>query len=324
VPDPMPSLVRSRATFAGVAAGFVYGLVARLVATFSQPAEVFGVMSIAFLWIVPVVIGFLAVRPVAHPSWAYRVFAPWVPALLMIGAVIVIGWEGAICAIMALPLILPLASIGGVIGGSAIGRRPEALPAVVLLPYLFAPLERRIAARDRMVVTSTQIVIAAPPSVVWPLVASVDSIAPAEHHRALFTTLGLPRPVSATLSRRGVGGIRRARFERGLVFTETVTDWQPGVRLSFTIDPNTDEIPPTTLDAHVTIGGPFFDVLTGTYELYPLDGGRATRLVLRSEHRVTTRFNLYAKLWTDRVMRSIQENILEVQKARAEKSPATS
>jgi hypothetical protein len=122
--------------------------------------------------------------------------------------------------------------------------------------------------------------------------------------------------VAATLSRPGVGGVRTATFEGGVVFRETVTAWDEGRRLRFTIDP--EAVPASTLDPHVTIGGPYFDVLTGTYELQPLPGGR-TRLVLRSEHRVSTPFNLYAGWWADRVMRSIQRNILAVLRDRAER-----
>ncbi|MGH7622613.1 MAG: hypothetical protein ACREMU_09770, partial [Gemmatimonadaceae bacterium] len=55
----------------------------------------------------------------------------------------------------------------------------------------------------------------------------------------------------------------------------------------------------------------------GTYELHRVSATR-TRLVLRSRHRVSTPFNPYAGWWTDRVMRSIQDNILQVHRARAE------
>ena len=40
--------------------------------------------------------------------------------------------------------------------------------------------------------------------------------------------IGLPRPVEATLTGEGVGAIRHASFESGLVFVETVTEWQDG------------------------------------------------------------------------------------------------
>jgi hypothetical protein len=154
-----------------------------------------------------------------------------------------------------------------------------------------------------------------PPTVVWPLVISVDSITPREQHPALFSAIGFPKPIAATLDHPGVGGVRTATFERGIVFRETIIAWDPERRIRFTITP--DAIPPTTLDPHVTIGGPYFDILTGTYELRALSGGR-TQLVLTSEHRVSTAFNPYAGWWADRVMRSIQTNILGVLRDRAE------
>ena len=72
---------------------------------------------------------------------------------------------------------------------------------------------------------------------VWALVTSVDSICAEETRPALFTRIGFSRPISATLSAPGVGGIRRARFEHGLTFTETVTTCEPDSLLSFTIRP---------------------------------------------------------------------------------------
>jgi hypothetical protein len=146
---------------------------------------------------------------------------------------------------------------------------------------------------------------------VWREIVSVRTITPEEQRPALFTTLGFPRPLSATLSRDGVGGVRLARFERGILFVETVTEWEPDARLKFTIAAQTDSIPPSTLDDHVTIGGPYFDVLSGEYRIEPAANG-GVRLHLRSELRVSTTFNLYASLWADAVMRSIQDNILGV------------
>src|SRR5262249_22762728 len=147
-------------------------------------------------------------------------------------------------------------------------------------------------------------------------VVEVPTIRRDELRPALFTRLGFPRPINATLDRHGVGGRRYARFDRGVLFIETITDWDEQRRLRFTIDPQTDSIPPSTLDRHVTIGGPYFDVLTGTYTLEPRPEG-GVLLHLASELRVSTHFNPYAEPWVDAIMRSIQRDILEVLKARA-------
>jgi len=310
----------TRASSMGIIYGVLYGIIARLMTSFHWEwlLSAFVVMSFGFLFVVPITVGILTVRDVEAPSMAYRALAPWIPMMLTIGFALLIGWEGVICSVLAIPLVLPLSSVGGLLTKShTVGTR--GVPIALFLPYLISPIEQRLPTPRRLVETVTEIQIDAPPSVVWPLVASVDSIRPDERRWALFVAMGFPRPVSATLSHPGVGGIRTAQFEHGLVFTETVTDWEPEHRLSFTIKPNTASIPPTTLDPHVTIGGPFFDVLTGTYELYPSNDGRGTRLVLRSVHRVSTRFNTYAGWWAEHIMGSIQRNILVVHKGRAER-----
>jgi hypothetical protein len=129
--------------------------------------------------------------------------------------------------------------------------------------------------------------------------------------------MGFPRPLSAEIDREEVGGVRRARFAGGVLFLETVTGLAVDSLLSFTIHAQTDSIPSGTLDEHVTIGGPYFDVLQGAYRIEPL-GADSVRLHLESRLRVSTHFNWYAALWADGVMGSIQRNILVVEKVRAE------
>jgi hypothetical protein len=315
----IPRLLASPATLGGIAWGLSYGVVIRLMAETDVRwlAGLMSVMTIAFLFLVPIAIGYFTVLPVERPSIWYRLFVPWIPMTLSTAAVTVAGMEGLICIVMGLPLLLPLSSLGGLIGGASNPGSRTAPVLVAVLPLVVAPLESRWEAPVRLQDNVTEIVVEAPPAVVWQQVVSVDSIQPEERRPALFTRLGFPAPVSATVDGTGVGAVRLARFEGGVVFIETVTDWQEGRRLSFTIDPQTDAIPATTLDPHVTIGGPFFDVLSGTYELHPLDGGR-TRVVLTSQHRVSTHFNFYAGLWGGLVMRSIQDNILVVIRDRAE------
>jgi hypothetical protein len=158
--------------------------------------------------------------------------------------------------------------------------------------------------------------IHAPASVVWENIRSVPAIAPAELPGSWVTRIGFPKPVAATLSHEGIGGVRAASFTGGVVFTETITRWQPDEDLQFSIRANTQSIPATTLDEHVSIGGAFFDVLDGEYRLEPRPGGVLLRLV--SHERLSTHFNPYAGLWTDAVMRSIQSEILEVIRKRCE------
>src|SRR5262245_5071135 len=299
----------------GAVTGAVYAILMRGVAG-REPIE--SVMTVAFLFVVPIVLGYLTVRPHPKPSWPYRLFAPWLPAGASLAAFFVMGWEGFLCILMSLPLTLPFASLGGILGALPALRRPRGRLVAAVVPFALAPLEHGIPVEHRAHRLESEIAIRAPAAAVWQEIVEVPTITEAEQRPALFTRLGLPRPVSATVDRHGTGGVRRARFERGVLFLETVTHWVPGQRLRFTIAAQTDSIPPETLDRHVTIGGPYFDVLVGEYTIESLPGGEVI-LHLASELRVTTHFNFYARLWVDPIMLSIQENILEVIRERAER-----
>jgi len=308
-----------RGAVSGIVAGAVYGGVTRLSVAMPSLGAVFGVMTLGFLFLVPMAIGYLTVRAVENPSRLFRLLGPWASCVLVVLTAWLVGAEGAICIVMALPVMLAFSTIGGLIAASRIGRAPAALPMLALLPYVVMPLEHGRSSPVKIVSTVTSIDIDAPPATVWPLVISVDSITPSERRTALFSVIGFPEPIAATLDHPGLGGVRTATFEHGIVFRESIVDWQPERRLRFTIAP--DSIPATTLDPHVTIGGPYFDVLTGTYDLAPV--GNRTRLTLTSEHRVSTRFNVYAGWWANRIMRSIQSNILNVLRDRAERGRAS-
>ena len=150
---------------------------------------------------------------------------------------------------------------------------------------------------------------------------NIKRVAPIQREEEKYSwtqAIGFPRPIEATLSHDGAGAVRHATFDGGLLFIETVTVWEPGHRLAFDIRADTAHIPAHTLDSHVTIGGPYFDALEGEYRIEPLGEGRV-RLHLTSRHRLSTTFNFYGSLWTDFVMRDIQENILHVIRLRCER-----
>jgi hypothetical protein len=314
------------AMWTGIGTAVVYGLAFRLLFTRSAWNDLFGVMTLAFLFVVPFVIGFLTVHVGDRDgrwSWPRRLFLPWAPATISLAVALLLAWEGLICIVIWLPLFLVLSLLGGLVAalvGRAIrNRRASALVAscIALLPAVLSPLERRFAAGDELRGVGTEIEIAAAPEIVWREISRVRKFEPAEHRFAWTHAIGFPRPVEATLSREGIGGVRLASFEGGVVFVETITVWEPERRLAFQIAADPDAIPARALDEHVTVGGPFFDVLEGEYRIEPLDGGRV-RLHLASRHRLTTHFNAYAALWTDFILEDTQRYILEALKRRCE------
>lgn len=310
----------------GVLLGGVTGLSFRLVGALhgvGGSAQV--IMTLAFLILGPFAVGWVAasvaerVKPL---RWWERITIPWPAMLLSAGLTWLFNIEGLICVVFALPIALVFASLGGLAGGAAAAadshHEGKRLAVVLLLPLLLPPLENRMLPPTQVRTVATEMVIQAPPSTVWHNVESVRLIQRAELQPTWTHAIGFPRPVEATLSREGVGGVRHASFEHGLLFVETVTRWEPERALGFSIKADVEHLPPTTLDEHVKIGGRFFDVLDGEYRLEPLAGGRVL-LHLSSQERLSTDFNPYAGLWSDAVMGSLQVSILQVIKKRCEK-----
>ena len=282
-------------------------------------------MSFSFLFLGPFVAGYITVDQAAarEPLPPYQWFiAPWIPILLNLALALAVAWEGIICAIFIVPPAMISASLGGLVAGMIQSARHKkssntTLLCLALAPLLLCILEVHLDQPLELRTVNTDITIHAPAPIVWRNIERVRAIAPAELRPSWANLIGFPRPVEATLSHEGVGGVRNASFERGLNFTETVTDWDPDRRIAFTIVADTAAIPSTTLDAHVTVGGRFFDVLTGEYRLEPLADGD-TLLHLASHQRLSTDFNAYAAMWSDAVMGDMQNNILHVVRNRCE------
>lgn len=321
---------------AAIAIAALYGLALRFFFTSQKlphpAADVLGtaflVMTVAFLFCVPFAMGYIAVTARFHlaqesshspPNIAYWIFFPWLPAIVAILLAALFAWEGSVCLLFAAPIMLIMASVGGISAGLSQRRqfRPVQLSAVALLPLALVLLEGYLPDPLSYRTVETAIRIHAPAEAVWRNIVRVPAIDARELPSSWVRTVGFPRPVEATLSHEGVGGVRNASFTGGLIFTETVDRWDDLQDLRFSIRANTNSIPPTTLDEHVKVGGRYFDVLEGEYRLERLDDGD-TLLHLSSKERVSTHFNPYAGFWTDAVMRSIQSSILKVIKQRAE------
>ncbi|WP_419804091.1 hypothetical protein [Terriglobus sp.] len=313
--------------FYGTLLALGYGLLFRLLIALGEKyvgkGAVLIVMSLGFVALVPLVIGTIAVYvPARHETVPIRraMMLPALPILLACAVAAVLALEGSICIVLLLPVALLFGALGGLLGlalAQAMRPKPGLVAAVAVLPFFCSFVESRVQQPTTMHTVENSIVIHAGAATIWQNIQSVPPIAPSELRPTWAHSIGFPRPVAAILSHPGIGGVRTASFEHGLVFYETVDDWQPLRQLGFSIKADTAHIPPTTLDEHVTIGGPYFDVLDGQYRIEPLSDG-SIRLHLVSHQRLTTDFNGYAGLWSDAIMGNLQSSILQVIQHRCE------
>lgn len=284
------------------------------------------IVSIGFLAVLPMAMGYLSVAeylgsiPIESLREYKWFFLPWASVSLSMLISILVKWEGTMCILFAGPIMLLFSLLGGLAARIVWGKFGSGTPGRVTaftVPLLVLLIEAHVPSPYEIRTVQTEILIHAPATVVWNNIKSVRLINPEELPQSWVERIGFPRPLEATLSHEGVGGVRQASFSGGLVFTETVNRWEQDRDLKFSIHANTDSIPKTTFDEHVTVGGAFFDVLDGEYRVEARPDGN-TLLHLSSHERLSTHLNPYAGQWTDAVMKGIQSQILEVIRHRAE------
>ncbi|MBX0333673.1 hypothetical protein K3G39_10530 [Pontibacter sp. HSC-14F20] len=313
-----------RTTLIAIGVPTAYALVLRLLFGVETWEKLFSVMTVTFLFCLPTIVGALTVYlsdASKTRKTSYRILAPWIPVFLFFVITLVLSLEGWACWLMILPVFLIAASLGGLLGGYLKVRNTNnklSISILVLLPLLLSPLESMIDSIPGTYKAYTYIDIDAPADKIWRNVTRVTEIPEAEDTGYLTRALGFPRPVKAELNYEGVGAYRKAIFTNGLVFHETVTEYQDQQKMVFNIKAHPHEIPSTTLDEHVVIGGDYFDVLSGTYELEKLPNGMH-RLHLYSYFKMNTTFNFYAGLWGKWIMVDIQNSILKIEKQRSER-----
>ncbi len=299
---------------------FIYGVFG-----FTSWRDIYQVMTVTFVFFLPFIAGALTVFLSSKSKAAsipYRIFTPWITIFIFFLLTVALAMEGWVCWMMMLPFFLFIASLGGLYSGyikTKISRLNEKLniSLLILLPFLLSPVEQMIKFIPGTYEAYTEIVINSSAEKIWSNVTRVGEIKQEQDKGKLTEFMGFPRPIKAELNFEGVGATREAIFSKGLVFHETVLSYEDKKKMVFTIKANPYDIPSTTMDEHIVIGGDFFDVLDGTYELEKLEGNKY-RLHLYSHFILSTNFNFYASWWAKLIMKDIQNNILQVIKKRAE------
>jgi hypothetical protein len=284
-----------------------------------------GIMTLTFFIMLPYLVGALAIYLAKEQnikSLGFRIMFPWIPIFVFCAITMALSIEGWACWIMILPIFMFFATLGGLTAGYLRLNRSRRtnnlhLSLAILLPFFLGPVEKMIGEIPGFYKAYNYIDIEASKEKIWNNVTRVKGIRKNEDQGRLTNFLQIPRPIKAELDFEGVGARREAIFDGGLIFDETVLKYEHQKLMKFSIKANTFEIPSTTFDEHILIGGEFFDVLEGTYELEEL-GTNRYRLHLYSTFRLTTTFNFYASIWGLWIMEDIQGNILKVIKKRSE------
>lgn len=309
--------------FAGVPVGALYGLFVRIALGSREFSDVFGVMTIGFVFVMPLVLGTIAVSVAprrVRTSWSYGTVASLASCAASLVGMVAVALEYSVCIVMLAPASAVMALLGGLLATWVARRvtRPEQQSHLAMLlavlPFLVTPLEAQVPAADSFRVVSVRQPIQADAAAVWYQITHFEQVAAHEHRPSAFHLLGLPKPVAATLMGSGPGVVRHGVYENGLTFREVVTAWEPERTFAFTIGLDPETPVPAPYDG---IGGRYLELLSARYTIEPAGDGTVV-LVLESSHRVTTRFNGYSGAWTDFILADLQGYLLRIVKERAE------
>jgi len=235
------------------------------------------------------------------------------------GALLMFALEGAGCLLMSVPIALPVAYIGGMVGRSIAERQnPQtgwAGMAIVLVLMPAGALGDRTRVPDVRVVT-TVVEIEADPSRVW---RSVIAFEPITTPPSWEFRLGLAYPVRARIEGTGPGATRYCEFSTGS-FVEPITAWDAPSRLAFDVasqPPPLQEWSPYSRVYAPHLEG-FFTTTHGEFRLVALPGGR-TRLEGRTWYSLRMAPAIYWNPLADMILHRIHLRVLDHVKATAER-----
>ena len=244
-----------------------------------------------------------------------------------VGSAVLLGLalEGAICLVMAAPLVAALTALGGLVGYTLQRRHPvvradAAYSLALALPLLLAT-EAALAPQPAVLPVRTSVVVAAPPDVVWRHVIEFPELEPPTE---LVFRVGIAYPVGATIDGRGAGAVRRCSFSTG-DFVEPITIWDEPRRLRFEVTRQPapmleaspwDDVHPPHLDG-------FLRSRRGEFLLTPLPGGR-TLLTGTTWYENRMWPARYWRVWSDALIHRIHLRVLRHVAALSERAPPPS
>ncbi|KAA3439846.1 hypothetical protein [Rufibacter hautae] len=302
----------------GIVIGIAYGLITRLV--FGYKATL---ASVTYLFIIPTILGIIPLMFADTDKLkSYRniIFIPWLTVSTFFLTMFLIGLEDFICLLVLAGPFFILGTIGALLFRLVQINNHKSkgkLLTLVLVPFLFAPIENYIKTPSETYSTISEVVILSKPEVIWDNIVEVKTIKKGEYNSGFFNSVGIPRPISATVEKKEIDGQRIGKFEGGLKFIETITEYEDFKKVSFDIEIDPKTVRQKVFDQHV-LNGNYFTFVDATYKLTELNNGQV-KLTLLSSYRLTSTINFYGKFWGDIILSDFQNRLLSVIKARCEK-----
>jgi len=238
--------------------------------------------------------------------------------LLLLGLAV----EGVICLVMAAPIGLILALMGGSMGyliqqkhWDRFQTRATFSALLLFVPFLMGTEALKSQQPPLLQVTS-QIEINAPPETVWQFLTSFPTLPPPTEWPF---RIGIAYPIRSTLRGSGLGAQRECQFSSG-EFIEPIRVWQENKRLVFSISGEPLVMEELSPYGHIHtrhVDGGYFQAQDAEFVLTRLPAGR-TLLTGTSHYRNRMWPVVYWRLWSDAIVHQIHVRVFRHIKRLAE------
>lgn len=229
-------------------------------------------------------------------------------------AFLLLGLEGVICVVMAMPIMIPLGLFGALVGRSIAcsmnrhGRseKPGLLGCVLALPFI-AWVENATQRNPTYEVVSS-VKVRAPIETVWENVIHFSDISA---EPSWYFKMGIAYPMRAHIDGTGAGAQRFCEFSTG-TFVEPISAWQPPTKLSFDVSEQPDPMFELTPYRHIHpphLKGSFRSI-RGEFRLAAIDHEH-TLLEGSTWYQLDVRPLNYWTVWTDWILHRIHYRVLD-------------
>jgi hypothetical protein len=295
--------------YLGILLAVVYAIIIRLLGGW----DLFEINSISFMFITPIVIGFIPFLFSGkgyRKSWWKAVLFPLIAVILFLLVAIVTSLEDLLCLfVIGYPYLLVSIVVSIVLyfltrEKKDPGIKKQAIP-ILLAPLILGMIEKQLPKYTTEHTISNEIIINQPDSVVWKNLFEVPDLRKVNTPSTL-SSFGVPQPTHSTYNPKT--NVRLGYFENGIVLHESVIEREMNRKLSFAIDVNKSTLNVSPTVDHVLKNKSMEFKYIG-YELKRLDNGR-TSLKLTTSYFIHSNIPFYGKMWSTSIVNDFERNLL--------------
>ena len=311
-----------RKEYIGIILGGIYGLIFRMLCERSE-VELFGldIFSISFIWILPIAIGLiplLIAREEMANSRYKQVLYPIYSVLMFFLMAMVRLLEDLVCIlILTFPFILVAGLTGFIVGKIHNRKNSKKLLSIILLPFLFAPIEAHFSNQKSSYTVESSITIEASKSEIWTKIIEVPEIEESEYNYGFYNYIGIPRPVKSQLEEIEGEEYRIGYFTDDLKLFEKIVEIDTLNYVEFEIELDKSQLRDLPTDKHI-LQSEYFKFENISYQLIEGKNGE-TDLKLKCNYSMESKMNWYANFWAERIIQDFEIKLLQVLKAKIEK-----